>query len=152
MADAKVIPFDDDRSRTGAGKVVPRRRGASGRRKGEPAAVREVAPLPEQQDHEPTPPAAAREPEPRERPQAGGGLDRRIAGGLAFLRRRLTGDYDVDEFGYDKELTDQVLMSLMRPAVREVLPGRGEGHREHPGGRRRADRRQPLGDAAAGRR
>ncbi|MFD5123756.1 lysophospholipid acyltransferase family protein, partial [Streptomyces sp. NPDC058385] len=115
MADAKVIPFDDDRSRTGSGKVVPRRRGASGRRKGEPAAVREVAPLPGQQDHEPSPPAAAREPDPRERPQAGGGLDRRIAGGLAFLRRRLTGDYDVDEFGYDKELTDQVLMSLVRP-------------------------------------
>lgn len=46
---------------------------------------------------------------------AGSGWDRRIAGGLAFLRRRLTGDYDVDEFGYDKELTDQVLMSVLRP-------------------------------------
>ncbi|MEU8488134.1 lysophospholipid acyltransferase family protein [Streptomyces sp. NPDC048641] len=121
MADAKVIPFDDDRSRAGAGvgnsngKVVPRRRGVGVRRKGEPAAVREVAPLPGQQYDEPSPPAAARGPEPRERTQAGGGLDRRIAGGLAFLRRRLTGDYDVDEFGYDKELTDQVLMSLMRP-------------------------------------
>ncbi len=36
-------------------------------------------------------------------------------GGLAFLRRRLTGDYEVDDFGYDAELTDQVLMSLLRP-------------------------------------
>ncbi|MFJ2648503.1 lysophospholipid acyltransferase family protein [Streptomyces sp. NPDC087420] len=44
-----------------------------------------------------------------------GGWERRIAGGLAFLRRRVTGDYEVDEFGYDKELTDQVLMSLIRP-------------------------------------
>ncbi|MFF3751388.1 lysophospholipid acyltransferase family protein [Streptomyces sp. NPDC002018] len=45
----------------------------------------------------------------------GSGWERRIAGGLAFLRRRLTGEYEVDEFGYDKELTDQVLMSLIRP-------------------------------------
>jgi hypothetical protein len=29
----------------------------------------------------------------------GGGLERRIAGGLAFLRRRLTGEYEVDDFG-----------------------------------------------------
>ncbi|GAA1880960.1 lysophospholipid acyltransferase family protein [Streptantibioticus ferralitis] len=45
----------------------------------------------------------------------GGRWDRRVAGGLAFLRRRITGDYEVDEFGYDEELTDQVLMSLLRP-------------------------------------
>ncbi|MGW6743703.1 lysophospholipid acyltransferase family protein [Streptomyces sp. NPDC055025] len=45
----------------------------------------------------------------------GGDWERRIAGGLAFLRRRLTGEYEVDEFGYDKELTDHVLMSLIRP-------------------------------------
>ncbi|MFF2063805.1 lysophospholipid acyltransferase family protein [Streptomyces sp. NPDC058200] len=49
--------------------------------------------------------------------QGGGvsGWERRLAGGLAFLRRRVTGEYEVDEFGYDKELTDQVLMSLIRP-------------------------------------
>src|SRR4051812_41007586 len=41
--------------------------------------------------------------------------DSRVAGGLAFLRRRLTGDYEVDEFGYDRDLTDTVLMAAMRP-------------------------------------
>ena len=41
--------------------------------------------------------------------------DRRAASGLAFLRRRVTGEYEVDEFGYDAELTDQVLMALLRP-------------------------------------
>ncbi|MEU1618983.1 lysophospholipid acyltransferase family protein [Streptomyces sp. NPDC005722] len=41
--------------------------------------------------------------------------ERRVAHGLAFLRRRITGDYEVDDFGYDEELTDQVLMSLLRP-------------------------------------
>jgi 1-acyl-sn-glycerol-3-phosphate acyltransferase len=38
-----------------------------------------------------------------------------VASGLAFLRRRVTGEYEVDEFGYDAELTDQVLMALLRP-------------------------------------
>ncbi|KPC86468.1 glycerol acyltransferase, partial [Streptomyces sp. NRRL F-6602] len=50
-----------------------------------------------------------------------GGWERRIAGGLAFLRRRLTGEYEVDEFGYDEELTDQVLMSLLRPVYEKYF-------------------------------
>ena len=33
---------------------------------------------------------------------------------LAFLRRRLTGDYEVDEFGFDPELTEEVLAPLAR--------------------------------------
>jgi 1-acyl-sn-glycerol-3-phosphate acyltransferase len=41
--------------------------------------------------------------------------EQRVAGALAFLRRRLTGDYDVDEFGFDPELTDSVLLALLRP-------------------------------------
>jgi 1-acyl-sn-glycerol-3-phosphate acyltransferase len=45
----------------------------------------------------------------------GADWDRRVASGLAFLRRRITGEYEVDEFGYDAELTDQVLMALLRP-------------------------------------
>ena len=45
----------------------------------------------------------------------GGPWERKVASGLAFLRRRVTGEYEVDEFGYDAELTDQVLMSLVRP-------------------------------------
>jgi 1-acyl-sn-glycerol-3-phosphate acyltransferase len=41
--------------------------------------------------------------------------DRKVAHGLSFLRRRITGDYEVDEFGYDEQLTEQVLMSVLRP-------------------------------------
>ncbi|MGI8774970.1 MAG: lysophospholipid acyltransferase family protein [Actinomycetota bacterium] len=33
----------------------------------------------------------------------------------AFIRRRLAGDYPIDDFGYDEELTRQVLMPLIRP-------------------------------------
>ncbi|MGW4205811.1 1-acyl-sn-glycerol-3-phosphate acyltransferase [Streptomyces sp. NPDC004726] len=146
MADAKVIPFDDDRSRGGAHRPG-RRRGAgltgSGRRKAEPAVGEApVSPLPGSGSGRPSVPgpaagsssapvpapvpgrtsaagapegvAPATGPEPGTR-GSGDGWERRIAGGLAFLRRRITGEYEVDEFGYDKELTDQVLMSMVRP-------------------------------------
>ncbi|MDP9435121.1 MAG: acyltransferase family protein [Actinomycetota bacterium] len=42
-------------------------------------------------------------------------VERRVAEGLAFLRRRLTGEYEVDEFGFDPDLTDHVLLPLLRP-------------------------------------
>jgi 1-acyl-sn-glycerol-3-phosphate acyltransferase len=51
----------------------------------------------------------------RPTPQPASEWERRIAGGLAFLRRRLTGDYDVDEFGFDRELTENVLLPPLRP-------------------------------------
>ncbi|WP_193318826.1 lysophospholipid acyltransferase family protein [Nonomuraea phyllanthi] len=38
---------------------------------------------------------------------------------LAFLRRRIEGDYEVDEFGYDPELTDKVVLELIRPLYAE---------------------------------
>jgi 1-acyl-sn-glycerol-3-phosphate acyltransferase len=41
--------------------------------------------------------------------------ERKLAGVLAFLRRRLTGDIEIDEFGFDPELTDKVLLAMMRP-------------------------------------
>jgi len=42
------------------------------------------------------------------------GWKRNLAGGLAFLRRRITGDYPVDDFGYDPDFTDNVLMPPLR--------------------------------------
>ncbi|MFG2463853.1 lysophospholipid acyltransferase family protein, partial [Streptomyces canus] len=121
MADAKVIPFDDDRSRAGAVQRPARRRGAGSRRKGsEPALVREVQPLPSRASAQDDVPVT-REEEPPQQANDEGGLERRIAGGLSFLRRRLTGDYDVDDFGYDEELTDQVLMSLLRPVYEKYF-------------------------------
>jgi 1-acyl-sn-glycerol-3-phosphate acyltransferase len=40
--------------------------------------------------------------------------DRRIAAGLAFLRRRLAGDYQVDEFGFDPDLTEHAVYPPLR--------------------------------------
>ncbi len=43
------------------------------------------------------------------------GWDAKLAGGLAFLRRRITGDYAVDDFGFDADLTQNVLLPPLRP-------------------------------------
>jgi 1-acyl-sn-glycerol-3-phosphate acyltransferase len=34
---------------------------------------------------------------------------------LAFLRRRVSGDYFVDEYGFDQEITERFLMAALRP-------------------------------------
>lgn len=44
-----------------------------------------------------------------------GAWDRKLAGLLAFLRRRITGEYEVDEFGFDAEITDRFLLTALRP-------------------------------------
>jgi 1-acyl-sn-glycerol-3-phosphate acyltransferase len=49
--------------------------------------------------------------EPAPEPSA---LERKVASGLAFLRRRLSGDYDVDEFGFDPEFNSTLVLPLAR--------------------------------------
>jgi 1-acyl-sn-glycerol-3-phosphate acyltransferase len=41
--------------------------------------------------------------------------EQRLAEATAFLRRRLSGDYEVDEYGFDIELTEQFLLNALRP-------------------------------------
>jgi 1-acyl-sn-glycerol-3-phosphate acyltransferase len=41
--------------------------------------------------------------------------ERRLAEQLAFWRRRLEGDYAVDEYGFDRELTERFFMAALRP-------------------------------------
>ncbi|GAB2878240.1 lysophospholipid acyltransferase family protein [Streptomyces mayteni] len=69
---------------------------------------------PDEVGGEPTLAALARDAAP---PPSGaaGGLDQALARTFAFLRRRLTGDYEVDDFGYDEDLTDEVLLRVLRP-------------------------------------
>src|SRR4051794_32600968 len=45
--------------------------------------------------------------------------DQRVASGLAFLRRRLAGAYQVDEFGFDRELSDAVFHPMLRVLYRD---------------------------------
>jgi 1-acyl-sn-glycerol-3-phosphate acyltransferase len=41
--------------------------------------------------------------------------ERRLAELLAFMRRRLTGEYEVDEFGFDQEITERFVLTALRP-------------------------------------
>ncbi|NGO72987.1 lysophospholipid acyltransferase family protein [Streptomyces boncukensis] len=109
MADAKVIPFDEGRRRTPLTPLPEDGPDADAR-----AAARDAS-GPEG-PAEDSPEGAAEGP-------AGGLLDRllgadwedRAARGLDFLRRRVTGEYEVDDFGYDPDLTEQVLLTVLRP-------------------------------------
>ncbi len=71
-------------------------------------------------------------------------VERQVAEALAYLRRRLTGDYVVDEFGFDEDYTVNVHLPAAAAALPEVVPGRGARHREHPRRGRRPRRGQPL--------
>ena len=41
--------------------------------------------------------------------------DKAVAEVLGFARRRLTGDYDIDSFGLDSDLTESLILPLLRP-------------------------------------
>ena len=43
----------------------------------------------------------------------------RLAEFLAFLRRRLTGDFAVDEYGFDPEVTDRLVLAALRPIAQK---------------------------------
>ncbi len=43
----------------------------------------------------------------------------RLAHFLAFLRRRLTGDYAVDDYGFDQEITERFMLAALRPIAQK---------------------------------
>ncbi|EST19899.1 glycerol acyltransferase [Streptomycetaceae bacterium MP113-05] len=122
MGDAKVIPFDDDRdrSRGSAGRPKPRQARARRGGNGDPEGG-SLVPLLHQADGSEGLGAPGGPETGDGAPAASGVWEQRAARGLAFLRRRLTGEYEVDEFGYDAELTDQVLMSMLRPVFEKYF-------------------------------
>ena len=44
---------------------------------------------------------------------------------VAFLRKRLRGDYAVDEFGFDPEFTTKIFLPLLRRLADILVPGGG---------------------------
>jgi len=64
-------------------------------------------------------------------------VEHQVASTLAFLRRRLSGDFVVDDFGFDADFTDSAFLPMLRPLFRrwfrvevrgiENLPARGGG-------------------------
>ena len=65
--------------------------------------------------------------EPYVPPAAAPGWEDQLAGGLDFLRRRLTGDYETDEFGFDPDLDRPRAAAAAAAAVPAVVPGRDPG-------------------------
>ncbi|MEY7970524.1 lysophospholipid acyltransferase family protein [Saccharomonospora xinjiangensis] len=90
----------------GSARVVPLRPGD-----GEPEASSSVVPLPVRK---------------AERRAPSGGL-------LDFLRRRLSGDYEIDEFGFDQEFTEAVLIPLLRPLYERWFRVSAHGVEHIPG-------------------
>ncbi|WP_308258936.1 lysophospholipid acyltransferase family protein [Pseudonocardia sp. H11422] len=100
MPEAHVIPLRAEEGGAGARPRWRLRAEGPGRRPprtaGQPPAPSPVEP----------------EPEPTAEPPA---WEAALEESLAFVRRRLCGDYTVDEFGFDKDLTDSLLLPALRP-------------------------------------
>lgn len=131
MAEAEIIPIGSaGRPGRGTGRsghsAASRRLLRPDRPRAPGTPVAPVAPV--------TPVTPARRPPARSRPVDGipvvdwlnavvGGAraafgeewEPRLAELLAFLRRRVTGDYEVDDYGFDAEVTQRFLMSTLRP-------------------------------------
>ncbi|MDT7664749.1 MAG: hypothetical protein QOD04_4305, partial [Pseudonocardiales bacterium] len=91
------------------------------------ASVPRTAPLPDSivepsRDEELAPVRVVRRPtvtqdRPAPLPEVASGseLEDRLSDLIGFLRRRVTGDYHVDEFGFDREFADHIVMPVLRP-------------------------------------
>ena len=115
---AEIIDLDDRRRGAAAG-AGPRERCSAEIAPGQPCR-NYAGPSGLCRVHEPEPaeapqPAQALPPPAAQPPESDSAIDEAIAGALAFLRRRLTGEYQVDVYGFDRELTEQVLLPLARP-------------------------------------
>jgi 1-acyl-sn-glycerol-3-phosphate acyltransferase len=104
VPDARVIPLkgeDPKKKRSSAGKT-PAAGAARASRSSTaeaPEPAEDASPLPGAEEHT--------------------DWNARVAGALSFLRRRLTGEYKVDDFGFDPELTDRILLAPFRPLYRK---------------------------------
>jgi 1-acyl-sn-glycerol-3-phosphate acyltransferase len=95
LQQAQVIPLQRaDRQRRTVNAPVPQNFPL---RRRDPDALAEPTPL-----------------HPRREPTPDTSVQRRLADAVGFLRRRITGDYPVDDFGFDPELTDSVLLPPLR--------------------------------------
>ena len=99
---AKVIPLHGDSARPGTRSSTARKSASAGRPQTSPVAAGEAVE------------AVIRELGQHRGESASNDLIARIAGMADFLRKRLTGDYAVDEFGFDPEYNDAVVLPALR--------------------------------------
>ncbi|MCK0175744.1 MULTISPECIES: lysophospholipid acyltransferase family protein [Mycobacteriaceae] len=111
---AKVIPLHGNSGRGAAARRSASRSDAARRHpslladSGGPASAEQIAAVVREIDaHRGGAGAAAPEAEPTE-------LALRISAVADFVRKRMTGDYEVDEFGFDSHLNNAVFLPLLR--------------------------------------
>ncbi len=97
-SDAKSVPATGSSKRTTKGATTGKRKSSAKQEK--PAESPRSGEVP---------------PEPIAAVEDGDSWDTRLASAMAFVRRRITGDFEVDEFGFDPELSDKVLLAALRP-------------------------------------
>jgi 1-acyl-sn-glycerol-3-phosphate acyltransferase len=109
VPDATVIPISGDDPGRKAASRAARQAGATG-----PAARKRAT--------TPSPPEVADDVDPaydvdldHDVDGSPTRLDETVADWLDFLRRRITGEYEIDDFGFDAELTDRVILAPVRP-------------------------------------
>lgn len=91
-------------------QVIPLQR-ADPQRRTVTVPVRQPIPKPTPEPDAVTPPTVLH---PKRELGPDTSLQRRLADAVGFLRRRVTGEYPVDEFGFDPDLTDSVLLPPLR--------------------------------------
>ena len=112
---AKVIPLHSNTGRTAAQRRAAQRADSSRRHPsllsdpGSRASAEQIAAVVREIDQRRSAVAgpAAADDTPNE-------LARRIAAVAEFVRKRMTGDYTVDEFGFDQHLNDAIFLPLLR--------------------------------------
>ncbi|MEO6820998.1 MAG: 1-acyl-sn-glycerol-3-phosphate acyltransferase, partial [Candidatus Nanopelagicales bacterium] len=120
MADARVIPLGDgDRVARLAASRAARKVGATGPGAPRPRKPR-AKPVAEatgyaEPDQSPPPAHIADHGDDGVGAARGGAAGAGLVDWLDFLRRRLTGEYAVDDIGFDAELTDKVVLAALRP-------------------------------------
>jgi 1-acyl-sn-glycerol-3-phosphate acyltransferase len=147
VGDAEIIPIGtrgkpgrgtgSSKPSSSARSLAPRAaRKADPRPAAEPAAARMPEPRNPVLEVPPAPEPPATEPRDHKHPTAGipavdwiagfssaavemfgDNWEPRLAAFLAFLRRRLTGDYTVDEYGFDADITQRFFMTAIRPVA-----------------------------------
>ncbi len=113
---AKVIPLHSNSGRTQTQRRASAARAASSRRhpslltdSGGRASAEQIAAVVREIDQRRGPVGAA--PTVEETPTE---LAKRIATVAEFIRKRMLGDYTVDEFGFDRHLNDAIFLPLLR--------------------------------------
>jgi 1-acyl-sn-glycerol-3-phosphate acyltransferase len=130
---ATPAPGSADAADSGESPTIPDQHGpanppASGRTSGE-SATEETAPQPSRaprlvvEDREPTGGIPVGDWQHALTTAAlevfGDRWEQRLAEFLAFLRRRVTGEFEVDEYGFDAEVTERFLLAAVRPLAQK---------------------------------